>query len=242
MSNRALITGIGEKYTGTALPALNATINLSEISVLLSIKNWDSIDHIDDNDLSFLDTSTNKIITDDTTQPTSSNILKAINDIIKFDPATNNLLFYFTGHGLKFGRLFMVTYDEEYFNDMNLDRPPSSLLIDDNYIQTINGLLEKNLTLTVLTVIDCCFAGCVIISAKKANKFLDRHIIFCSVDVSSSARAKEKSVNVFTGKFCRAVRESTTYLEIKNKIISTSGNPLPEILLPNSFNNTVHPL
>ena len=244
MSNRALITGVGNKYemTGGELPPLKADIDLNEISDLLQIKNWDSIDHIDDNDKSFLDPATNTVLIGDKLQPTKENILKTINDIIEIDPATSNLLFYFTGHGLKVGGLFMVTYDEAYFSDMDTKHPPNSLLSDDSYINTINELLKKNEMLKVITVIDCCFAGCMIASAKQANKFLDRHIIFCAVNAQLAARGPDKAASFFTGNFCRAVKETHTYLELQNKILSISGSFLPAILLPNSFNNIVHPL
>ena len=243
MSNRAIITGIGNKYemTGGELMPLNADIDLSQISEMLSIKDWDSIDHIDDNDASYFDPATNNILKGEKLQPTKENILKTINDIVEIDPATSNLLFYFTGHGLKVGGLFMVTYDENYFNDMDIKHPPNSLLNDDSYINTINELLKKNELLKVITVIDCCFAGCMIASAKQANKFLNRHIIFCAVNALSAARGPDKVASFFTGNFCKAVKETTTYEELQNKLIAISGSFLPDILLPNTLHNKVHP-
>ena len=244
MSNRALITGIGNLYgmPGSNLPPLNADMDLSKISEMLRIKNWDSVDHIDDNELSILDTTNNTITIGKTLLPSKENILNTINDILTIDPATSNLLYYFTGHGLKVGGLFMITYDEDYFNDMDMVHPPNSLLSDDSYINTINELLEKYEELKVITVIDCCFSGCMIDSAKQANKFLDRHIIFCAVNAQLAARSPDKAASFFTENFCKAVIESSTYLELQNKITSISGSFVPSVLLPNSFNNIVHPL
>lgn len=244
MINRALITGIGNKYemTDGVLATLASDNDLNNISDILKIKNWDSIDHINDDEKSFLETTDNTIINGKELLPTKENILNTLKAIIKIDPATSNLLFYYTGHGLKVGGLFMVTYDEAYFNDIDIKHPPNSLLTDDSYINTINEILEKNRTLKVITVIDCCFAGCMIASAEQANKFLDRHIIFCAVNAQLAARGPNKDASFFTGNLCRAIKETTTYLELKNKINSISGAYLPAILFDISFNNIAHPL
>lgn len=244
MSNRALITGVGNKYeiTGGMLATLASDTDLKQISDILKIKNWDSIDHINDNEKSFLDTSNNTIIIGKELLPTKENILNTLKEIVTIDPATSNLLFYFTGHGLKAGGLFMVTYDEAYFNDMDIKHPPNTLLTDDSYINTINEILEKNRTLKVITIIDCCFAGCMINSAKQADKFLDRHSIFCAVNAQLAARGPDKAASFFTGNFCRAVKESTTFLELQKKVSSISGAYLPAILFDISFNNITHPL
>ena len=136
----------------------------------------------------------------------------------------------------------MVTYNKEYFDNTDINHPPDTLLSDDNYISAINAQLEKNISLQVITVIDCCYAGCLIDSAKQADKFLDRHIIFCAVSSRLAARGPEKSASFFTGNFCRAAKETKTYLELKNKLLATSGSYTPAIYFATSLNDILHPL
>src|ERR1022692_4879068 len=98
MVKRALLTGVGQKYSqciskivtsgiSQDFTALNLDQDLAKLSQRLSLDgDWNSIDHIDDDSNSPL--------------PTKSNIISSINQILNQQEKTDLFLFYFSGHGI----------------------------------------------------------------------------------------------------------------------------------------------
>lgn len=244
MIKRALLTGVGNRYAETGpdgLSPLNLLGDLTDIAARLGITDWDSIDHIDDNTFTAHDPVTVRIIDPNTILPDKPNILRSIAEILNAPVTTDLFLFYYSGHGLSRNDLYMVVYDAAYFEAIKKDShsatnfPPSSTLITANeYIDLINAALEKNAGLTVLSVIDCCFAGAIIDDFTAKDQFAERHIIFCAVDAT-----QEANDNGFTKALCQAAAATNTYLKLNNIINNNAGSPAPLIYIPQTLNDKI---
>ena len=195
---------------------------MNNIAILVGNSQYDNLNNLDccHDDIQAINellVETAKFTEIEIIEDADSNTLKSkIRETIDRHPKTDEIFFYFTGHGL-------LQEDEFYFCAKNFDqkRPNETGLSNDE----LHTLFKTSDSQVVVKVIDACNSGTLLIKSTSPLVAAEKHGFNNLIQISSCQETQNSltgnPLSLFTDKFCKAAVRKTEGQVYYTDIINT---------------------